>query len=141
MRLIGNILWLIFGGLEMAVGWFVAGIIMYISIIGIPWGRSCFTIGMFTLLPFGQQVIEREHMQGHGDLGTGCLGTLGNLIWFILAGWWLALGHLLIAIAFFITIIGIPFAIQHLKLAGISLFPVGKSVVSNEAARHIKGRF
>lgn len=141
MRLLGNILWLIFGGLEMAVGWFIAGILMYISIIGIPWGRSCFTIGMFTLLPFGQQVVEREELKGRGDLGTGCLGMLGNLIWFIFAGWWLALGHLLTAIVLFITIIGIPFAIQHLKLAGISLFPVGKSVVSNEAAHHVNRRF
>jgi uncharacterized membrane protein YccF (DUF307 family) len=137
MRLLGNILWLIFGGLEMALGWFVAGIVMYISFIGFPWGRSCFVIGMFTLFPFGQQVVNRERLQGHGDIGTGPAGTLGNLIWFLVAGWWLALGHLVVAICLFITIIGIPFAIQHLKLAGVSLFPVGKTVVSNETARHL----
>lgn len=137
MKLLGNIIWLILGGLEMAVGWFIAGIVMYISIIGIPWGRSCFVIGMFTLFPFGQQVISRERLQGYSDIGTGPAGTLGNLIWFLVAGWWLALGHLVVAIFLFITIIGIPFAIQHLKLAGVSLFPVGKTVVSNETARHL----
>ncbi len=136
MRLLGNIIWLIFGGLEMAVAWFIAGLVMYISIIGIPWGRSCFTIGMFTLFPFGQQVIRRDKIQGHGDIGTSPAGTLGNLIWFLVAGWWLALGHLVAAILLFVTIIGIPFAIQHLKLAGVSLFPIGKTVVSNETARY-----
>ena len=136
MRLLGNIIWLIFGGLEMAVAWFIAGLVMYISIIGIPWGRSCFTIGMFTLFPFGQQVIRRDKIQGHGDIGTSPAGTLGNLIWFLVAGWWLSLGHLVAAILLFVTIIGIPFAIQHLKLAGVSLFPIGKTVVSNETARY-----
>jgi len=130
-----NVLWIIFGGLWMAVAWFVAAIIMAITIIGLPWTRAAFNIGVYALLPFGQTAISRTEYSGTEDLGTGLLGFLGNLIWLILAGWWLALGHLLTAILLAITLIGIPFAWAHLKLAGIALWPIGKIIVPIEDAR------
>ena len=131
LKIIMNILWLILGGLEMALGWFLAGIIMLISIVGIPWAKSCFVIAMFTLWPFGKEVVNREELTGQPDIGTGCLGLLGNIIWFIFGGLWLAIGHLFFALANFITIIGIPFGFQHLKLAVICLAPIGKTVVDD----------
>ena len=120
-----NVLWIIFGGLEMAVAWFIAAIIMAITIVGLPWTRAAFNIGVYTLLPFGQTAISRAEYSGTEDAGTGLLGFIGNLIWLVLAGWWLALGHLIIAILFAITLVGIPFAWAHLKLAGIALWPIG----------------
>jgi uncharacterized membrane protein YccF (DUF307 family) len=124
-----NILWIIFGGAEMAFGWLVAAIIMAITIVGLPWARAAFNIAVYTLLPFGSRAVRRDELTGIGDTGTGPLGFLGNLIWLILAGWWLALGHLIMAVLFAITIIGIPFAWAHLKLAGIALWPIGKTIV------------
>ena len=92
------------------------------------WARSCFVIARLALWPFGKVIVDRQHVQGHHDAGTGPLGFLGNVIWFLVAGWWLAIGHIASALANFVTIIGIPFGIQHLKLAVISLAPVGKTV-------------
>jgi uncharacterized membrane protein YccF (DUF307 family) len=114
-----NVLWIVFGGLYMAVGWLIAALIMVITIIGIPWARAALTIALYTLLPFGHTVVERE-------------AGIGNLIWLVLAGWWLALGHLITAICLAITIIGIPFAWAHLKLAGLALWPIGREIVSSE---------
>jgi uncharacterized membrane protein YccF (DUF307 family) len=130
-----NVLWIIFGGLEMAVAWFIAAVIMAITIVGLPWARAAFNIGVYTLLPFGQTAISRAEYFGAEDTGTGLLGFIGNLIWLVLAGWWLALGHLIIAILFAITLVGIPFAWAHLKLAGIALWPIGKIIVPIEDAR------
>ena len=124
-----NILWLVLGGVWMAVGWVVAAIIMAITIIGLPWARAAFNIAAYTLLPFGQKAIRRDDLTGQSDLGTGLFGFIGNLIWLVLAGWWLALGHLVTAVVLAVTIIGIPFAWAHLKLAGIALWPVGKTIV------------
>jgi uncharacterized membrane protein YccF (DUF307 family) len=124
-----NILWIIFGGAEMAFGWLVAAIVMAITIVGLPWARAAFNIAVYTLLPFGSRAVRRDELTGIGDTGTGPLGLLGNLIWLVLAGWWLALGHLVMAVLFAITIIGIPFAWAHLKLAGIALWPIGKTIV------------
>lgn len=124
-----NVLWILLGGLEMAIGWVIAAIIMAITIVGIPWARAAFNIAAYTLLPFGQRAVARDVYTGREDIGTGPLGVLGNIIWFVLAGWWLALLHLIIAIAFAITIIGIPFAWAHLKLAGLALWPIGKTIV------------
>jgi uncharacterized membrane protein YccF (DUF307 family) len=124
-----NLAWILFGGLWMAAGWVVAGIIMAITIIGLPWARAAFNIAIYTLLPFGQKAVSRAEYLGQDDLGTGPLGFIGNVIWLILAGWWLALGHLITAILLAITIIGIPFAWAHLKLAGLALWPIGKMIV------------
>ncbi|MDN7125326.1 YccF domain-containing protein [Pseudidiomarina terrestris] len=135
MALLGNIIWFIFGGFVMGLGWWLAGIIAFISIIGIPWAKSCFVIGRFAFLPFGYEAINRRELQQKDDIGTSAFGTLGNILWLIFFGWWLALGHLISAIAFFIIIIGIPFGIQHLKLAAIALMPIGQTVVPKEVAR------
>ena len=124
-----NIRWIVFGGLGMAVGWLIAAVVMAITIIGLPWARAAFNIAAYTLLPFGQRAVDREAVTGRGDIGTGVFGLLGNIIWLVLAGWWLAIGHLLAALALAITIVGIPFAWAHLKLAGIALWPIGKVIV------------
>ncbi len=124
-----NILWLVLGGFWMGLGWYLAGVVMFVTIIGIPWARSCFVIGNLSLWPFGKEVVNREMVTGREDLGTGGLGLIGNIVWFVLAGLWLAIGHIMCALANFITIIGIPFGFQHLKLAMLALAPVGKTVV------------
>jgi uncharacterized membrane protein YccF (DUF307 family) len=124
-----NILWIVFGGLWMAAGWVVAAVIMVISIIGIPWARAAFNIALYTLLPFGQKAVPRDEYSGREDIGTGALGAIGNVVWLVLAGWWLALGHLITAILLAVTIIGIPFAWAHLKLAGLALWPIGMVIV------------
>ena len=129
LRLLLNILWIVTGGIWMAAGWLFAAVIMAITIIGLPWARAAFNIALYTLLPFGQQAVSRAEYTGDDDLGTGPVGTLGNIVWLLLAGWWLALGHLVTAIALAITIIGLPFAWAHLKLAGIALWPIGKTIV------------
>jgi uncharacterized membrane protein YccF (DUF307 family) len=129
MSLFLNILWIAFGGLWMSIAWIVAAVIMTITIIGLPWARAAINIGIYTLLPFGQKAVPRAEYSGVEDTGTGLLGFIGNLIWLVLAGWWLALGHVLTAILLAITIIGIPFAWAHLKLAGIALWPIGKVIV------------
>src|SRR6478735_12421224 len=124
-----NILWILVGGAYMAFGWLVAAVIMAITIIGLPWARAAFNIAVYTLLPFGSRAVNRTELTGMPDTGTGLLGVIGNIIWFVLAGWWLALGHVLTAVIFAVTIIGIPFAWAHLKLAGIALWPIGKVIV------------
>ena len=134
MSAIGNLIWFIFGGVMMGIAWFVFGLIAFLSIVGIPWGRACFVMAGFSFFPFGKEAIARDELTQTEDLGTGGFGMLGNIIWFIFAGFWLAIGHVLSAIACFVTIIGIPFSIQHLKLAGISIAPVGKTVVPKEIA-------
>lgn len=118
----------------MGLAWFFFGLIAFLSIVGIPWGRSCFVMAGFSFFPFGKEAIARDELTLSEDVGTGGLDMLGNIIWFIFAGFWLALGHVFSAIACFITIIGIPFALQHLKLAGISISPIGKTVVAKEVA-------
>ena len=136
VRLVLNILWILTGGLWMAAAWVIAGILLALTIIGLPWARAAFNIAAYTLLPFGYRVVRRDEYTGRTDLGTGPLGLLGNLIWLVLAGWWLALGHLATALALAITIIGIPFAWAHLKLAGLALWPIGRMIVPVDALPH-----
>ena len=124
-----NVLWVVLGGLPMALGWWLAGLVSAISIVGLPWSRSCFVIGKFALWPFGYEAINRRDISGSLDLGTAPMGFIGNLIWFLVAGWWLAIGHLTSALACFVSIIGIPFGIQHIKLALIALAPIGMTIV------------
>jgi uncharacterized membrane protein YccF (DUF307 family) len=128
LSLLLNLLWIIFGGLWMAAGWMIAAVVMAITIIGLPWTRAAFNIAVYTLLPFGQKAVSRA-AHGQRDLGTGPLGILGNVLWLILAGWWLALAHIITAIILAITIVGIPFAWAHVKLAGLALWPIGKTIV------------
>jgi len=138
MRAIGNLLWFILGGVVMGLAWWLFGLLACISIIGIPWGKACFVLGKFSFFPFGKEAIARDELVQENDIGTGGLGVLGNIVWFILAGFWLALGHVLSAVACFLTIIGIPFALQHLKLAGISIAPIGKTIVTKEMASAVR---
>jgi uncharacterized membrane protein YccF (DUF307 family) len=127
-----NAVWFVMGGFIAGLAWILAGLIMAVTIIGIPWARSCFMLARFSIWPFGYDIVSRDKLYGRDDLGTGTLGTLGNVIWFVLAGWWLAIMHISAAIALAVTIIGIPFAWQHVKLAIASLFPVGKTVVPTD---------
>ena len=133
LSLLLNVLWIFCGGLWMAAGWLIAAVIMAITIVGIPWARAAFNIAAYTLLPFGQAAVSRAEYFGHEDVGTGPLGFIGNIVWLVLAGWWLALGHLVTAILLAVTIIGIPFAWAHLKLAGLALWPIGKMIVPADA--------
>jgi uncharacterized membrane protein YccF (DUF307 family) len=138
MTAIGNLIWFIFGGVIMGLCWWLIGLLAYLSIVGIPWGKACFIIGNFSFFPFGKEAISRKELHQKDDIGTGGLGLLGNIIWFIMAGFWLAIGHVCAGILCFCTLIGIPFGIQHFKLAGISLAPIGMTIVSKgvaEAAR------
>ena len=127
-----NIVWILTGGAWMAAAWLLAAVVMAITIIGLPGARAAWNIAVYTLVPFGRTVLRRDEVAGQEDLGTSPLGVLGNLIWLLLAGWWLALGHVLTALGLAITIIGLPFAWAHLKLALLSLWPVGRTIVSTE---------
>ena len=124
-----NLLWILIGGAWMAFGWLVAAVIMAVTVIGLPWARAAFNIASYTLLPFGRKAVSRAEHLGTHDVGTGPFGLIGNIVWLVLAGWWLALGHLLTAVLLAVTIIGIPFAWAHFKLAGIALWPIGKMIV------------
>jgi uncharacterized membrane protein YccF (DUF307 family) len=130
MSTLGNILWFIFGGWWMGLGWCLAGLFCAITIVGLPWAKACFVIGQFAFLPFGKEAVSRDLVTGEDDIGTGALGMLGNILWFIFAGAWLAIGHVATALVLFLTIIGIPFGVQHLKLAVLALAPIGKKIVA-----------
>ncbi|WP_351016791.1 YccF domain-containing protein [Shewanella sp. AC91-MNA-CIBAN-0169] len=130
LRLIFNIAWFLMGGFVMGLAWWFVGVLCFISIIGIPFGRACFVIGELAFWPFGQETVNRKHISGQEDIGTGTLGLVGNVIWFLCFGIWLAIGHLVHALACFVTIIGIPFALQHHKLALLSLTPIGQTVIA-----------
>ena len=132
VSLLLNLAWIVFGGLWMAIGWLFAAVIMAITIIGIPWARAALNIASYALLPFGRRAVSRAEFLGVADLGTGLFGTIGNLVWLVLAGWWLALAHLVTAFLLAVTVIGIPFAWAHLKLAGIALWPIGKMIVNSD---------
>ncbi len=124
LSLLLNVLWVVTGGIWMAAGWLLAALIMAITIVGLPWARAALRIAQYTLLPFGFRVESRPP----GPLG-GLAGSVGNLIWFVLAGWWLALGHVITAAGLAVTIIGIPFAWAHLKLALLTLWPLNREIV------------
>ncbi|MFE4503149.1 YccF domain-containing protein [Rhodococcus sp. NPDC056743] len=121
MRLLLNVIWLVFGGFWLALGYFAAGIICCILIITIPFGIAAFRIGIYALWPFGKTVVDKP------TAGVGSM--IGNVIWVIIAGIWLAIGHIVTAVAMAITIIGIPLAVANLKMIPISLMPLGKEIV------------
>ncbi|MHA6760669.1 YccF domain-containing protein [Streptacidiphilus sp. PAMC 29251] len=124
LRFLLNVLWVIFAGFWMALGYVVAGIICCILIITIPFGIASFRIAGYVLWPFGRTTRERPD--------AGGASCVGNVIWLIFAGWWLALGHLATSIALAITIVGIPFAWVNLKMIPISLMPLGREIVSSD---------
>ena len=140
MSVIGNILWIIFGGWFTALLWLLFGVLACLSIVGLPWGRACFVMAGFAFMPFGYESISREVLYGKGDLGTGLPGMLGNALWFVFAGFWIALGHVAAAVPLALSIVGLPFAWQHLKLAELALFPIGKTVVPCDTAAEARRR-
>ncbi len=121
MSLLGNIIWFIFGGVWAAIGYFVGGICLCITIIGIPFGLMSFRLGVAVLAPFGKEVVELHD-------ANSPLRIVFNILWFLLFGWEIAVGHLIFALILAITIIGIPFAVQHIKLVPLSLLPFGRTL-------------
>jgi len=129
MRLLLNLLWFVFGGWLSGLLWILGGVLLAITIVGLPYTGAAFRIAGFAFWPFGKEIVSRDLINGQGDVGTGPLGFVLNVVWFLLGGWYIALSHLLIAFAEAITIIGIPFAIKDLQLAGVAIAPIGKIVV------------
>jgi uncharacterized membrane protein YccF (DUF307 family) len=142
MSLLLNVLWLIFGGgLVLGLGWLLAGVLFAISIVGLPWARAAFNLASLSFLPFGRTTVPRNILNaGRDDLGTGGFGMIGNIVWFVVAGWWLALAHVLIGIADCITIIGIPFGVANFRLANAALLPIGLAVVPKGVAEEARRR-
>ncbi|WP_018657728.1 YccF domain-containing protein [Actinomadura flavalba] len=124
MRTLLNVLWLVLSGFWMAIGYVIAGIICCVLIITIPFGIASFRIAVFALWPFGNRVVRRP--------GAGAGSAVGNVIWIVVAGWWLALGHITTGIALCLTIIGIPFGIANFKLVPVSLVPLGREIVPTD---------
>ena len=122
MSVLGNIIWLVFGGFFMALEYLVSGILLCCTIIGIPFGLQVFKIGLVALLPFSQTTVVEEGSRS-------CLEIIMNVIWFFIGGIWIALSHLGWGLLFCITIVGIPFGIQHFKLMRVALFPFGRTVI------------
>lgn len=121
MRTLLNVIWLVMSGFWMFLGYCLAGAMLCVLILTIPWGIASFRIGRYALWPFGRTVVSRP--------GAGVGSFLGNLVWVVLAGWWLALGHIVTGIAMCLTIIGIPLGIASFKLVPVSLVPLGKEIV------------
>ena len=126
MRVILNLLWLIFAGIATALSYVVAGLISFVLIITIPFGIACFRLAGYALWPFGRTVVQRPT--------AGVMSTVGNVVWFVFAGWWLALGQFVYGLLLMVTIIGIPFGIAEWKMARLSLNPLGKEVLPAELA-------
>jgi uncharacterized membrane protein YccF (DUF307 family) len=126
MRLVLNIIWLVLGGFWMAVGYAIAGVVLAITIIGIPFAIASFRMANFALWPFGRRLVDEPD--------AGAMSVIGNILWLVLAGWWLALGHIVTGIAMCITIIGIPLGVASFKLVPVSLVPLGKRIVDTDSA-------
>ena len=129
MRLLLNILWFVLAGLWLAIGYAFAALICFILIITIPFGVAALRIGMFALWPFGRTVVRRAD--------AGATSAIGNVLWFVLCGWWLALGHLISGVLLCITLIGIPLGLANFKLIPVSLTPFGRDIVSVEEAERM----
>ena len=140
MKLLGNIIWILFGGLWLALSWWITAIIMILFIVTIPWSKAAFMLGTFSLMPFDKTVIDRSEISGEKDIGTGGLGIIGNVIWLLVTGIWLAIVNFTVGVLFSITVIGIPFGIQCFKLAKASLMPIGKQVVDINVKESIKAK-
>lgn len=123
MKTLGNLLWLVFGGIIIAFEYFVAGILLMITIIGIPFGIQAMKMGILAFWPFGYQVRDNQQ-------SSGCLNLFFNILWLFVGGIWICVTHIALGVLLFITIIGIPFGKQHFKLAALSLTPFGKEIIS-----------
>lgn len=126
MRLVLNVIWLVLCGFWMFLGYLLAGVLLCITVIGIPFGIAAFRIGRYALWPFGRDVVVRP------DAGTG--SAVGNVLWLVLAGWWIALGHVVTGIGLCLTIIGIPLALANFKMIPIALLPLGREIVDRRLA-------
>lgn len=124
MKAILNLIWLLLGGFWLFLGYMVAGLLLCITILGIPFGVAAFRIGLYTLWPFGQTVVDRRD--------AGAASCIGNVLWLVLAGWWLALGHVVTGLLLCVTIIGIPLGIANFKLIPVCLLPLGKEIVPSD---------
>jgi uncharacterized membrane protein YccF (DUF307 family) len=122
MNLLGNLIWLIFGGLMAAIGYLLGGIVLCITVFGIPWGLQCFKLAGLVLWPFGKKVVSDSD-------NMGCLNILFNLIWLLCGGLYTAIVHIVMGAILYLTIIGIPWGKQHFKLVEISLMPFGKRII------------
>ena len=129
MRLVLNLIWLVFGGLLMTAGYALTALVMLLLIVTIPFGIAAARIALFCLWPFGRTIVRKP--------GAGTGSAVGNVIWFILAGWWLALGHLVTGVAMCLTIIGIPLGLANFKLIPVSLTPFGREIVDIDQARRL----
>jgi uncharacterized membrane protein YccF (DUF307 family) len=129
MRLVLNILWFVLCGLWMAIAYVLAALLCFITIIGIPFGIAALRIALFALWPFGRTLVKKP--------GAGVASGIGNIIWLIFCGWWLALGHIVTGVALCITLIGIPLGLANFKLIPVSLLPLGRDVVTIEEARRL----
>ena len=126
MALLGNILWFVFGGgIVAALSWVLTGLLLAITVVGIPFAVAAFRIAGFAAFPFGRELVDARAVGEERILGTG----LSNLLWIVLAGIWLTIGHVVVGVALCLTIIGIPFGLAHFKLASVSFAPLGKRVV------------
>lgn len=132
VKLLLNLIWLVFGGLWLALGYVVAGIICCVLVVTIPFGIASFRMASYALWPFGRTIVDRPT--------AGAMSTIGNVIWILVAGWWLVLGHLTTALAQAVTIIGIPLAIANLKMIPVSLVPLGKQIVPTDRSLAAYGR-
>ena len=121
MRILGNLIWLVFGGLEAAIGYFTGSLAMALTIVGIPWAMQTFTIGLLCLWPFGAKIES-------SDFPPGCLRIPLNILWFIFGGLWAGLCHVVCGFLLSITIIGLPWGKQHFKMAGLAMAPFGKRI-------------
>lgn len=124
VKLLLNLIWLVFGGLWLALGYVVAGIVCCVLVVTIPFGVASFRMASYALWPFGRTIVDRP--------AAGAMSTIGNVIWILVAGWWLVLGHLTTALAQAITVVGIPLAIANLKMIPVSLVPLGKEIVPTD---------
>jgi uncharacterized membrane protein YccF (DUF307 family) len=130
MRLILNVIWFVLAGLWMAIGYAFAALVCFVLISTIPFGIAALRIALFALWPFGRTVVRNP--------GAGVASAIGNVLWFVLCGWWLALGHLITGVALCITIIGIPLGLASFKLIPVSLLPLGRDIVSVEQAQAMR---
>lgn len=123
MRVILNLLWLVLSGIWLFLGYLVAGVLCCITIVGIPFGVASFRIGAYALWPFGRDLVRRR--------SAGAPSAIGNVLWFVLAGWWLALGHAITGLLLCLTVIGLPLGVANFKMMAVALMPLGQEIVTN----------
>lgn len=130
MRLLANLLWFLFAGLWLALGYFAAGVVQCLTIIGLPFGVQSFKLALYVIWPFGRVIASDPR-------GSGAISTIGNILWILLGGLWLAIGHLLAGLVLCLTILGIPFGIACIRLAGLALAPFGKVILTRAEAERL----